>query len=374
MILFINVFITKNFATNYNRGNLPRQDRLDVFKYSLSSLSVIPWSKVIIYCELDECYKDRRKELNEYINRLFPENLSNYEFRIDKQSKWKQSMEEVFACQDELVWFSCNDDHIFIDYDLDVLNACERRLKELIKNGTNHVACYVSHWPEMLCHANYGKQYPVLGRCKEYFEVDWVNIDSIQIVSKAVLKHWWFSHEYGDDVFLIRTDGNLAGKGKEYIHINIDLSLVTTIPCRELCRHFDGYCRHFDTSKSPYMPGGTADINRCVPLCVPDGFFNNEIKISFCREQRKDGWIHINPVLANYFTVDAKGADYKYMIEDLPLFWRDKIIDIDFGPEIDRQVLVMARNKAVQDIVHSERAFLSVSEPVPMEWLGVSLR
>lgn len=367
MILFINVFITKNFATAYNRGRWGVEDRLDVFKYSLASMAAIPWTKVIIHCQLDECYQDRRPELDNYINSLFP-TVSNHHVRIDKHSKWKAAMEEVFAVEgDDLVWFSCNDDHVFIDHDLEVINACERRMKDLLASGLPHVACYPSHWPEMLCHANYGVQYPVLSQSKEFFEVDWVNIDSIQIVSKSVLKHWWFSHEYGDEVFLIRTDGNIVGKGPEYIHIKQDLSVRTVIPLRELARHFDGYCRM-------YMPGGSADINRCTPLFIPQGFFDNNVKISFCKELRKDGYFHVNPFLANYSTVDEHGADGKWMLEDVPLFWRSKIVDIDFGPEVDRQILTAARNKAVQLVANSERAFLTVSSPVPMDWLGVAYR
>jgi hypothetical protein len=369
MILFVNVFITRAFATSYNRGRWSGQDRLDVFKYSLASLAVIPWTKVIIHCELDECYKNRREELDKYINSLFPsDRIINHHSRIAKHSKWKTAMDELFAVEgDELVWFTCNDDHVFLDYDMDVLNACERRMNDMLKGGFAHAACYVSHWPEMLCHANYGHQYPVLDRCREFFEVEWVNIDSIQIVSKSVLKHWWFSREYGDDVFLIRSDGNMPGKGPEYIHVNLDLSVRTLIPQREIARHFDGYCR-------PYMPGGSADINRCTPLFVPQGFFEREIKIQFCREVRKDGYVHVNPVLANYSTVDERGADCKWMLEDIPLFWRDRIAEIDFGPEIDRQTQIFARNKAVQLVANSERAFLSVSSPVPMDWLEVSYR
>jgi hypothetical protein len=344
MILFINVFITKSFATSYDRGRLPTEDRLTVFKYSLASLAVIPWSKVIIYCELDKCYEG--EDLEGYIKELFP-NVSYYRRRLDKQLKWQRAMEEVFSLPDQLVWFTCNDDHIFIDYDLDVLKACERRLLELLEKQP-YASCYISHWAEMLCHANYGQQYPILTKAKEYFEVEWANIDSIQIVSKEVLKHWWFSKDYGNEVFLIRTDGNIPGKGPEYIHIDQDLSVRTLIPLREQARHFDGYCR-------PYMPGGSSDINRCPPLFIPPGFFEKQIKISYCKELIKSGYVNINPVLANYSTVDRLGADSKMMLEDLPLFWRDRIVEIDFGPEIDREILIGARNKAVQMVAQAER-------------------
>jgi hypothetical protein len=79
-------------------------------------------------------------------------------------------------------------------------------------------------------------------------------------------------------------------------------------------------------------------------------------------------------VLANYSTVDRLGADSKMMLEDLPLFWRDRIVEIDFGPEIDREILIGARNKAVQMVAQAERAFLSVSKPVEMEWLEIAYR
>lgn len=367
MILFVNVFITKNFATSYDRGKWGVQDRLDVFKYSLASMAVIPWTKVIIYCSLDECYQHRRDELDDYIKALFPDAI-NYHTRLDKQSKWKVAMEEVFAIQgDDLVWFTCNDDHVFVDYNLDVLNACERRMKKLMASGTPNVACYISHWPEMLCHANSGKSHPIVDRSREYFEVDWINIDSIQVLSKSVLKHWWFSHEYGDDVFLIRSDGNILGRGSEYIHINEDLPVRTLIPLREIARHFDGYCR-------PYMPGGSADINKCTPLAIPPGFFENQVKISFCRDKRNCDHVHVNPFLANYSTVDDNGADYKWMLEDIPLFWMNRIADIDFGPDVDREVLVFARNKALQLVANSEKNFLAISSPVSMDWLEVSYR
>jgi hypothetical protein len=365
MILFVNVFITRNFATPYDRGRWSSQDRIDTFKYAMASMAVIPFSKVFIYAQLDECYMSRSGEINEYLVKLFGDKLVHRHFRIDKQFKWQAAMEEVFVEKDELIWFTCNDDHVFMDYDLDVFNSIETKMKSMLETN-KYIASYISHWPEMLCHANYGRQYPILDRSREFFEVDWVNIDSIQVVSREVLRHWWFAHDYGNK-FLIRTDGNMPGRGPDYIHIHQDLSLRTLIPLREIARHFDGYSR-------PYIAGGSADINRCTPLFVPAGFFHDHIKISFCKEKRIDDHVHVHPCLTNYSTVDPNGADCKWMLEDIPLFWRDKIAHIEFGPEIDRSTLIHARNKAVRDVANSERAFLSVSKPVDMSWLEVAYR
>ena len=366
MMLFMNVFVTGNANTPYDRGLLPAADRLHVFKYSLASMAAIPFTKAFLYVQLDDKYADQKDALEDYCRGLFGDRLVMRHFRIDKQSGWQTAMEEVFAEPDELVWFSCNDDHVFLDYDLDVLNAMTNRLQVMMKKH-EHVAAYISHWPEMLCHVSYGIQYPIQAVHEESFEVDWINIDSIQIVNKAVLKHWWLAHDYGEDVFLIRTDGNLAVLGPKYIHIKTDLSVRTLIPMREICRHFDGYSR-------PYMAGGSADINRCPPLTIPEGFWDRDVKVAFCKEARLPGYVNVHPCLANHSSVDPNGADCKWMLEDLPLFWRDRLSDLAFGPEFDRSTLIYSRNKAVQDIANSERVFLTVSKPVPMDWLKVAYR
>ena len=54
MILLFNVCITPSTSScniNYDRGILPSFDKIDILKYSLSSLSVIPWSEAIINIE-----------------------------------------------------------------------------------------------------------------------------------------------------------------------------------------------------------------------------------------------------------------------------------------------------------------------------------
>ena len=65
MILFLNVFITNErlYPQLYESLTSQRKEsKLDVFKYTLASYAVIPWSKIIIYCELDQDFIHHREE------------------------------------------------------------------------------------------------------------------------------------------------------------------------------------------------------------------------------------------------------------------------------------------------------------------------
>ena len=64
MVLLFNVFLTDSKANQYviyDRGNLPNSSKLDITKYSLSSLAkAYKWSRAIINVELDpNCYTQK---------------------------------------------------------------------------------------------------------------------------------------------------------------------------------------------------------------------------------------------------------------------------------------------------------------------------
>ncbi len=328
----MNVFITDNSVTKYDRGLLPSSNRLDIFKYSLASLSVIRWTKVIIYCELDTTYQDRRSEIDGYIKSLFCEPII-YSFRNEWQPQWQAAMKEVFEMDDDFVLFCCNDDHIFVDYESDLLERIENKLIDLSKNH-KYVSCYFTHWPEVL-RSEMGVV-TLADKVIEYgdcFVKFWRNYDSMQIVNKNLLHYWWFEHDYGN-TWMPRTDVPRALGGA---HTTTPIT-ACIIPYRELARHFDGYS-HADI-----------DINVCPPLFIPDGFFENDIKILYCSDIKKTGFVNVNPLKKNYSTVDPNGADLKCLLEDLPLFWRDRISSIETVKHESKEKLLSARNRAVLDM------------------------
>lgn len=116
MILFFNVLVTNHRISGPNSC-----DRLDLFKYSLSSYSCIDIIKdVIIYCELDPSYKHREQELKEYIDLIFKgKNISFNNYSPCNQEQWQKALQDSNILNTtEPILYSGNDDHVFIDYDL----------------------------------------------------------------------------------------------------------------------------------------------------------------------------------------------------------------------------------------------------------------
>lgn len=347
MILFMNVFITDKGFVKYNRGLLPPSNRVDIFKYSLASLSVIDWSQIIIYYNLDTNYQHRRREIDEYIRSLFHDPVI-YSFRNERQSQWKVAMQELFALKDDFVWFCCNDDHIFIDCETELLKRIETKLGDLTKSY-KYISCYFSHWPEILYYGRTPPRFTKVGvveEHKDYFITILCNHDSIQIVNKNLLRYWWFEHDYGD-VWMPRTDS----LGNDVI----SPETACIVPYRELVRHFDGYSHN------------GIDINVCPPLFIPDGFFDNEIKILYCSNTKKKGYVHVNPLKKNYTIVDSEGADLKCVLEDLPFFWRFRIAQVEIARRENRELLLKHRNVATLKMAWQK-------SQVPVTKLEVALR
>ena len=118
MILFCNTLITEAKPIigkgNVVRDNLKSFNNLDIFKYSLASLAIAyDWSKVILKITLDDCYKHRKDELEQFIKDNFSQfNLVLEWQRSEYQNDWKNDYELL---DDNLIWFYCNHDHIFFD-------------------------------------------------------------------------------------------------------------------------------------------------------------------------------------------------------------------------------------------------------------------
>ena len=119
MILLVSVFITDKAMFSKRQG---MNNRLDVFKYTLASYSVLPISKAIIFCKLDSNYLSQQKSLKEYINSIFKEPIIIFD-RFTTKKQWINShiLDTINNINDNVIWFTQNDDHVFIDCNLDVI-------------------------------------------------------------------------------------------------------------------------------------------------------------------------------------------------------------------------------------------------------------
>lgn len=354
MHLVMNVFITHNRAKNL-------QNRMDVFKYTLASYAVIPWEHIYLFVELDTEFKSQQEELAEYITTLFGhENLSLVWQRYTFQNEWKGFMEEL--CDEErLVWFTQNDDHIFMDRDLDVLNE---GLQHLENDTNNFKSLYFSHWPEVVkLSGKLGTQERV---GKSYVRFQATVCDSVQIMNTALLRYLFLQLDWGGKR-LIKIDDLLTQKEIVSmtcgVHSTSERLQSIYVPLREMCRHLEGSL-HIE------MPYDVAH-----PFTVPPGFHKGDLRVRCGYPDRKDNWVNLNTRSEIYSLECPNGVDYNFTYDEIPLFWRRRIKEIDVNPEtMDRTW--PEREQIIKDrltVHHSSLWTRGNNFRIPKEWLQTAV-
>jgi hypothetical protein len=380
MVLLINWFITDQSSTgghweklrengaigvNLDRGNLGNFNKIDIAKYTLSSLAkYYPWKRAIIKIQLDEKYNSEKDkyELEEYIKKEFNEvdlYFSNKRNLI--QQDWIDTYPLI---NDDLLYLCSNHDHVILDSDPEYLGKIINSINKEYNN--EYISLCISHWSEMVRSAKCGymdhHEYTVSSLRKDYELKDNYIVyegtahDAIYIISKSLYKNWFFQGEWDKlmplfkDIFssghveLPRIDGvgivDLNMIRNKFLNIPFPKQKII-IPYKEISRHFDGY----------FHQGITND--QSPSLDIPPGFFENDMKIRYGYNDRKEGWININPISEHYYAFDKSGTDYKFTLTELPVFWKDKITEIDINPEIDEEEMIQYRLKAILETVYS---------------------
>lgn len=321
MVLFYNVYLADEpleKGGRYYRGLYsPWVDTIDVFKYTLASVAdLYPWSRVIINYETCDALKPRVEELNNYINSLFGKYdllLSNK--RLERQSDWKASYKYL---NNDLIYFCCNHDHVFIDSDSSHFLNC---VEEFRKENAPIKSLYFSHWYEVnvMFHENSTVRDTYAFNTHPTF-------DSIQIINKQLYHDWWFPGNF-EHMFLPRSDyfGDV---------IPNQPSKLIAVPYREFFRHFDGYT-HVYSENREWQTNVLRSIN---VLTIPPGFFNNNLKIRFGYDENKEDWVNINLNKDNYTSLDSNGTDYKLPSHQLPYFWKNITTDIDINKQYNENL------------------------------------
>lgn len=327
MILFYNVFITN---ARYSVGGLNRVDRLDLFKYCLASFSCIDRvTEVIIYCELDAPYKPRWQELKDYIETVFAgKRVLLYDFSPVTQPEWQIELRKhpVLTEGPAPIIYLGNDDHIFIDCDLDVLYEGVDLMSREPQSQINTL--HFSSWVEAISTVYSLGEFTQVGR---YWVADMLYPDAVQVVNSTFFKHVFFDLQMGD-AKMRRTDPFLHNwwpyLGDYFFPSSVPHPEVKTfLPLRELVRHFDAYV-HVE-----------CPLHYCPGLEIPPGFFEYNIKIAYCSETK--GFYQLSPL----------GPD-KRMLEDIPLFWRSRISELDdLSVRYSRAGLLAARNLAHKNVM-----------------------
>jgi hypothetical protein len=355
MVLLFNVYLTDSKANQfviYNRGNLPNSNKLDITKYSLASLAkAYDWDKVIINVELDPtCYSEEDKiNLKEFVNKEFKGfDVLYSNKRNELQSEWQKTYNEINS---NLIFYLGNHDHIFMDSD----NSYLKKLVN-IANKTEYSTITTSHYPENIRWAKCGyieldenaprkfnANYEVND---DYVSYEGICIDSLNIITKSLYYNWFFTGKW-DNVKLPRTDG-IGGASLLTIRKALNIPLPQQkilIPYKEQLRHFDGYMHQ------------KIGNNICPSISIPEGFFEGKIKIRYGYDDYKEGWVNINPLNEKYYAEDKQGADYKFTLEDIPLFWKDKIEKIDTNQNINEELNIQYSLYSVLNMIYSDARY-----------------
>lgn len=322
-----------------SKSNYHFQNRLDITLYALASYAEINWTHVIIKYEIDPENEENKKYFEKFVKKLWPKAHIIYG-RSDNIHKFREVIKLINKFNDKWIFYAGNNDHPFMFPNQNLLNKCLEKAEELRKRNEN-ISILYSHYPEPLHMARKGttlhdigwpsskiveenEDFIVAEFPREYFS-------SAQIINKNLFNRWFFSEELSDTI------NSASIKKIEMIYPfikkkNRKIQLVI-LPKKEICAHFDGYSHTKGTGY--FLPSSLIP-----PLFLPPGFFENKIKIAYGYNKLRDGWVNINPLKEKYSFEDSKnGTDLMISLDDIPLFWKKRIKEVDINPKIDLKKL-----------------------------------
>lgn len=321
MKILVNTVITNDRLNVVDRARPIPHDRIDIFKYTIASWSILQpiVNQTIMYIGLDEPFKDRMSEIKDWISEVYQSPPTIHWYKNKTQKQYQETYDELFSDGEELVLYNGNDDHIFWDYSLDVMLSA---IQYLTEDTNPEAVLYYSVFPEM-CRISHHHN-AQLTSDGNFVIFDRANYDSIQMMKKERWHRYWFSTDMSH-IDNIRRSDDLSS---EIAHPPTKIYA----PTREVFRHFDGYS-HLLRDPST----GENFFNTIPELEIPDGFFESKIKIRYGYSDRREGWVNINPSSKNLYAYDNNAADYRWVLSDIPLFWRKRISEVDVNMELTEE-------------------------------------
>lgn len=345
MILFFDVFIltdnkTVNHSQNIGGKSLRRtalenqarsnysyrhQSKLDITKYTLASYSVLPWKKVIIRYEIDD--GKRSLDFETYCKDLFPLCIIENE-RSDTAKKYCDAITKY--CDDsDLVFFSADNDQTYISPKEFPQNLLTIINKLSSVHTSSSVSLVYSHFTE--CVNSVSHQHMLWGTYsgltfKKVYE------DGICIAVKP-------NKFIGDSMYILKAKalkeifskapnrGRVVRMEDTGLNLSRQIEQILIWPKEELCRHYDSAFHRVRT-------GQTKDPWIQQPLFIPDGFFEKNIRIRYGYDDNQDGFVSINPLFNSTCTSKLGYPELNILLEDLPLFWKGRISEVDTNIEM----------------------------------------
>lgn len=351
MIIWFNCKITDIRPNPQPRHNLRNDNRFDIARYSFASYAPLEplVSKFIFNLEMADGHAGQEAEMEAWLRGIFPEDkLILRWYRCNSPAQWKEVQALMDEIGDDIVYPAGNEDHIFMDSNIDMMTKGIELLKQ---SSSINTVIGVSHYPEAVRSAYYYNRYQTPQA--DYVSLESGNNDSIRIMKRAFLD-WYVDQIKDPNMFVFRTEQWNS------IVLPTNNILVST---KEQFRHFDGYAHvHVSPDIAP-------------PLEIPPGFFEKSMTIKYGFTERDPGCVNINPCAEHLYAADPTGTDYKFTLEDIPAFWHPYIKEIVVADNVDHQALTEARDKHYIDLTrieinwhHVGVRFDKTNEP-PLQWI-----
>lgn len=354
MIVWFNCKISDIRPNPQPRYHLRNDNRFDIARYSFASfVPLLPLiSKIVFNLEMADGHAHQQAEMESWLRKIFPEDklIINW-FRCNNIAQWREMQALFNEIGDDIIFPAGNEDHIFMDSDINVLESCIKNLQNP-EFTTVNTTVMTSHWPESIRAA-----YHFNGI--HFEQSPWVrytigNNDAIRIMKKEFFD-WYIDQIKDPNMFVFRTEHwNAVSLPENFL----------VVPTKEQFRHFDGYA-HVGIG-ADYAP----------PLEIPPGFFEGNITVKYGFDQHDPACVNINPTTENLYAADGIGTDYKWCLEDIPAFWKPYIKEIIVADNINieqmkeaRDVNLLTTSRLSFNWPHYGVAFNESNYP-PVEWLN----
>ena len=230
LVLWFSVFV---------RGG---EDRLAIMLSSLKSYSRLPFDRVYLNILLEEPLSHRHGEIRPLIQSYFGDCPVDYEedrytLQVDLVNRFNTIKQELD--DDDVVFFTQNDDHPFIDFNNDILME---GVNHMVNDPHPYKSLGLSHWPEWVRLSilkkedvqvgNFIKFNAIFGEAMQLFNVGYLNKMLCDLIPPDLSAPPFCIH---------RTDVITAANMPHLFEGVQGVLAHIYIPLRELCVHVDGY-------------------------------------------------------------------------------------------------------------------------------------
>lgn len=209
-------------------------NRFDQFLATLKSYEKIRFKSAHLFITLDGDIEHRWPELENMARLVFRDcDFEIHDQRITSRVDWQNFFAGKLGNND-VWWFSQNDDHPFVCNDL---NYFLKLLQEL-KDEDTPSSIYLSHWPEMLSLSS-----KLGGKIKSETCVQFEGtlLDAIQIFNEPLIEKIFWNIEWRRSI-INRIDTLAISKNINPSAESVDINhQLIKVPLMEICRKFIGY-------------------------------------------------------------------------------------------------------------------------------------